>query len=345
MPRRWLHASAAAVALLVGCQPGAGPAVIAGDGVLCDLTTRLAGDALTVSCLLRPGDDPHQLQLTPRQSAELRQARLLLINGYQLTPALARLPDAVPVAELAVPESPRLEAAQLHSHPHGQAHSHGERDPHVWHDPRQAAAMVRLVSQRLERLAPAAASRIHGRADRMTQTLQDLDRWNRRQFTNLPPDAGRRTLASGHRAFTSLCRAYGLRELAVIDAGSSSDTLRPQALAAAVARLRQERVAALFSDQMPASRSLSRISQLSGVPLAPQALRADGLAPGSAPGTAGDLMSTLTANTCLIVESLGGRCDRVGQQQLIRRWQAIAERAEERPEERPQASQRRSRLL
>jgi ABC-type Zn uptake system ZnuABC Zn-binding protein ZnuA len=288
--------------------------VIAADGVLCDLTTRLAGPALRVSCLLRPSDDPHQLQLSPRQSAELRQARLLLINGYGLTPALARLPGAVPVAELAVPDSPRLTAAQ--------EASHGDRDPHVWHDPRQAAAMVTLVSQRLERLVPGSAAQIQSRASRMTRTLQDLDRWNRRQFASLPAAPGRRTLASGHRAFTSLCRAYGLRELAVIDGDSSSDTLRPMALAAAVARLQHERVAALFSEQMPPSRSLSRISQLSGVPLAPLALRADGLAPGPS-AAAGDLMTTLTGNTCLIVQQLGGRCDKAGQQQLISQWQAI----------------------
>lgn len=326
----------------MGCTPRPVAQVIAGDGVLCDITRQLAADALTVACLLRPSDDPHQLQLSPSQSAELRQARLLLINGYGLTPALERFPAAVPVAELAVPDSPAHDAAD-HGHDsrqHGQqAHRQGEarnRDPHVWHDPRQAAAMVALVSERLQRLDPEAAGAIRARQSRMQRALEALDRWNRRQFASLPQQPGHRSLASGHRAFTSLCRAYGLQELAVIDAGSSADTLRPQALAAAVARLRQEQVPALFSESWPASRSLSRISQLSGVPLVPQPLRADGLAPATdSAGVEGDLMVTLSTNTCLLVDHLGGRCDRRGQRELIRQWQQIQ----------PQPSQRRSRLL
>jgi hypothetical protein len=65
-----------------------------------------------------------------------------------------------------------------------------------------------------------------------------------------------------------------------------------------------------------------RISDISGVPLAPGALRADGLnpMPGATGDQSGDLMATLTANTCLIVDNLGGRCDRRGQRQLLDRW-------------------------
>ena len=295
--------------LLPACTSRNQPTVVAADGVLCDLTRRLAPSSLRVTCLLRPDDDPHQFQLSPRQGAELRQARLLLINGYGLTPSLEGLPAAVAVAELAVPGSPMLP---------------GGRDPHVWHDPAQAAAMVQLVGSRLQALEPTQAAAIQRRQRTMLQGLAELDRWNHSQFASLPAGQGQHTLATGHRAFPSLSRAYGLRELAVVDAHSGSESLRPQALATAVKRLQQERVPALFSETWPASRALTRISDLSGVPLTPQALRADGLAPAAGQGSSdGDLMATLTVNTCLIVDQLGGHCDRIGQQRLIRQWQAI----------------------
>ena len=325
--------SAGALTLVSACSQPPAAEMIAADGALCDITRRLAGSDVRVQCLLGPNDDPHQFQLTPTQSRDLRQARLVLINGYGLTPALERQRGAIPIAEQAVPGSPRLsagadpeahpaaDAAHDHDHPQDQTtgpegHQHGEQDPHVWHDPTQAAAMVTAVSQQLQQLRPAAAAAIAGRATAMTQSLSALDRWNRRQFASLPPQPGRRTLATGHRAFASLSRAYGLRELAAVDAHSASDSLRPQALAAAVKRLQQDKVPTLFSETWPASRALLRISDLSGVPLTPQALRADGLADG-------DLMATLTANTCLIVDQLGGRCDRRGAQGLISQWQAI----------------------
>ena len=335
------HLLALMVAGLAGCAAAPGADVIAADGALCDISRRLAAEDLRVSCLLGPGDDPHQVQLRPDQSRRLRQAPLLLINGYGLTPALERLPAAVRVAELAVPESPRLSPADQRGAPHPGAeqaplagpakgpglgdaaqdashdasHDHpisGDRDPHVWHDPRQAAAVVELVSRRLQALRPQAAARIQARSLALQASLSALDRWNREQIATIPQP---RILASGHRAFASLARAYGLSELAVLDAGSASTSLRPQGLADGVDQLRRGRVRALFSERLPASRSLRRISALSGVPIAPAALPAD--------HGGDDLMATLTANTCLISQQLGGRCDQADRQRLLRDWRAI----------------------
>ena len=321
-----LHWTVTSVALagalaLQACQPVRPPEVIAADGVLCDITQRLAADDLRVSCLLQPGDDPHQFRLTPQQSRELSQAQLVLINGYGLTPALASAdkPETArsrtaAVAELAVPNSPVLDGDG-----HDEVeHAHGDRDPHVWHDPQQAAALVTEVASQLSQLKPAAQERITARAKAMTATLQQLDAWNRRQLATIP---AARPLATGHRAFASLARAYGLQELAVVDATSSSANLRPQAFQAVVERLRRERVPMLFAEQLPADKALQRVSSLSGVPIAAEPLVADGLAP--EPGGNGNLVATLTANTCRIVNGLGGRCDPSGEQALNQRWKAI----------------------
>ncbi len=315
---------------LAGCGATPPAEVIAGDGVLCDITQRLAADDLRVRCLLQPGDDPHQFRLTPQQSRDLSQAQLVLINGYGLTPSLAELSKAVAVAERAVPGSPELKALQdshgdhqeeghAAGHAHADLHDHGDRDPHVWHDPSQASAMVQQVAEQLEQLKPAARPRIAARARAMTAVLGQLDRWNRQQLATIPVA---RPLASGHRAFASLARAYGLQELPLVDSMSSSDNLRPQAFQAVVKQLKQEQVPMLFSEQLPPSKALQRISALSGVPLSAEPLVADGLAP-AGDGSASSLVATLSANTCLIVNGLQGRCDRASQQALIQSWQAI----------------------
>ncbi|MBW0175094.1 MAG: metal ABC transporter substrate-binding protein [Vulcanococcus sp.] len=315
-----------ALAAVQACSPSSQVDVIAADGALCDITRRLAASSLKVDCLLGPSDDPHQLQLTPAQTRQINQAKLLLINGYGLTPALDKLSRAVKVAEIAVPNSPDLndgghgdkhsQAEHEHNHAHEDngeaAHLLGDQDPHVWHDPRQAAAMVKLVRQKLEQLNPQAAAQIQARSEAMQRSLNALDRWNREQFSTVPPP---RVLASGHRAFASLARAYQLKELPVIDATSTSEALRPQALANVVAALRNQGARSLFAEQTPASKALLRISSLSGVPLASHPLRAD---------SAGDnLMATLTTNTCLIVNALGGRCNQASAGALVASWNAI----------------------
>jgi zinc/manganese transport system substrate-binding protein len=311
--RRVAAASTAALTLALSqaCSPPPSVDVIAADGALCDITRRLAANQLNVACLLSPNDDPHQLQLTPAQTRQINQAQLLLINGYGLTPALEEISHAVKVAEIAVPDSPELNHSADHSETH-HGHAHGDRDPHMWHDPRQTQAMLGLVSQQLQQLRPQAAPQIQRRAEAMKRSLNDLDRWNRQQFATI---SGPRILASGHRAFASLARAYQLQELAVVDGGSTSEALRPQALANAVSTLKQKGVRSLFAEQQPASKALQRISSLSGVPLAAQPLLAD---------SGGDnLMATLTANTCVIVDALGGRCNQASGAELVRAWSAI----------------------
>ena len=87
-----------------------------------------------------------------------------------------------------------------------------------------------------------------------------------------------------------------------------------------VGRLRVDRGAGQAGASRRSS-ALQRVSSLSGVPIAAAPLVADGLA--AEPDGNGNLVATLAANTCLIVNGLGGRCDPSGQQALSQRWQAI----------------------
>ena len=299
------------IALLIGAGvlftpgPAGATTVVAADGVLCDLSRTLAAGLLQVVCLLPVGQDPHQAALRPRDRQLLAEADLVLVNGYGLTPALVKVQGRRPqvaVAELAVPGSPGLEGGG------------GARDPHVWHDPRHGAAMVRLIA---ERLAPFTSqnARLRSRSQQASVVLHDLDAWSVRQIATLPVQA--RVLASGHRAFRSFARRYGVRELAVIDSFSTAGLLRPQGLQQVSEVLRSSGARQIFPERLPPNKTLRRISQRSGVPLSPVALVADGLAPKAS------YVATFTANVCTFVTGQGGRCDRAGAQRLEQRWAAI----------------------
>jgi hypothetical protein len=97
-----------------------------------------------------------------------------------------------------------------------------------------------------------------------------------------------------------------------------------------LAQLKRDKVTMLFAETLPASKSLQRISALSGVPIAPAPLVADGLAKGAAlagaqgsPALGSSLVATLTTNTCLIVNGLKGRCDQAGQRRVVQQWAKI----------------------
>ena len=276
------------------------PLVVAADGVLCDLTRTLAADQARVVCLIPAGRDPHQAVLRPSDRQAIAEARLVLLNGYGLTPALTRLSGDAPkvaVAEQAVPASPG-------------------RDPHVWHDPAQAAAMVRVVEGRLAPLLPAgAAAAVKRRSQAATAVLADLGRWVERQIDTVP--ARSRVLVTEHRAFSSLARRFGVRELPLLDSFTTAGVLRPASLAAITTAVRDSGTRQVFTESLPIPKTLRRISRVSGVPVNPTPLVADGLAPGRS------TVQTATGNVCTFVSGQGGRCDGSAAEGLARRWASI----------------------
>ena len=291
---------AASLAPVRPARAASPPLVVAVDGVLCDLTRTLAADQALVVCLIPAGRDPHQAVLRPSDRQAIAEARLVLLNGYGLTPALTRLSGDAPkvaVAEQAVPASPG-------------------RDPHVWHDPDQAAAMVRVVEGRLTPLLPAgAAAAVKRRGQAATAVLADLGRWVERQIDTVP--ARGRVLVTEHRAFSSLARRFGVRELPLLASFTTAGVLRPASLAAITTAVRDSGTRQLFAESLPISKTLRRISRASGVPVNPTPLVADGLAPGRS------TVQTATGNVCTFVSGQGGRCDGSAAEGLARRWASI----------------------
>lgn len=274
--------------------------MVAVDGVLCDITRSLVQGAARVTCLIPPGADPHGVALRGSDRQALSNARLVLINGYNLTPAMKRIRVSAPVVAVAERAVPRNKAL----------------DPHVWHDPALTSAMVQESASALQPvLGSGQAGALRRRTEAIQAVLNQLGSWSAKQLQTVP--SAQRVLVSEHRAFSAFARRYGIRELPVIDAYASGGTLRPSSLSAISRAIRESGTKAIFAEALPASKTLRRISSVSGVPIAKQPLYADGQAPGKS------LIQTATANVCAFVTAQGGRCDQQSASALQQQWAAI----------------------
>lgn len=290
--------SALAGLLLAAAPPL--PSVVAVDGVLCDLTRSLVQRSARVTCLVPPGADPHAMALRGSDRQALSSAQLVLVNGYNLTPAMQRIrvsAPVVPVAERAVPRNKAL-------------------DPHVWHDPALTSAMVQATAAALKPvLGSAQGAALQRRSQAMQAVLNRLGSWSAQQLQTVP--TAQRVLVSEHRAFSAFASRYGIRELPVLDTFATGGTLRPSSLAAISAAIRKSGTKAIFAEALPPSKTLRRISSVSGVAIAKRPLYADGQAPGQS------LIQTATANVCTFVTAQGGRCDQQTASALQQQWAAI----------------------
>ena len=290
--------SAALVGLVLAAAPP--PSVVSVDGVLCDITRSLVQSDARVTCLVPPGADPHGIALRGSDRQALSSARLVLVNGYNLTPAMNRIRVNAPVVAVAERATPATPA----------------KDPHVWHDPALTSAMVRESATALRPLLGAAkAGALQRRSQAMQAVLNQLGSWSAAQLQTVP--SALRVLVTEHRAFSAFARRYGIRELPVIDDFASGGTLRPSSLGAISRAIRQSGTRAIFAEALPPSKTLRRISSVSGVSIAKQPLYADGLAPGTS------LIQTATANVCTFVIAQGGNCDQRAASVLQQQWAAI----------------------
>ena len=274
--------------------------VVAVDGTLCDLTTTLAGSAARVTCLIPPGGNPHGYQLKPSDRQTLAKAALILHNGFELTPAANKISSKAPVVAVGEKALPNYKG----------------NDPHVWHDPKTSAGMIRVVSAELAKVLPEAErSALSQRTDKAMSVFNGLSQWGSSQFSSLPEN--RRVITTDHRTYSHMANRFGFREIAMLDSHTTGGVLRPSSLKAISDEIKSSGSLVIFKPSWNANKTLKRISKRSGVPISSTPLEGEGVASGQT------AVSTAVSNICTMVNGQGGQCDKAGGSRLSDNWKAI----------------------
>jgi zinc transport system substrate-binding protein len=205
------------------------------------LVERIGGDKVDVVNLTTPGTEPHDVELTPQQVAELQDsAAVFYIGGFQ--PALD---DAIAEASgttVDLTEGMTLREAEAHSHEEeAEAHSHEEEaeahsqeeehsgtDPHVWLDPVLMKQMADTVTETLSSASPEHQQVFADNAAQLQAELESLDS----EWSQGTANCAIKTMVVSHEAFGYLADQYGFDQRGI--AGLSPEN---EPSAAAIAEL------------------------------------------------------------------------------------------------------------
>ncbi|MFE9633029.1 metal ABC transporter substrate-binding protein [Streptomyces sp. NPDC006463] len=180
------------------------------------LAAQIGKEHVKVDTLTKPGVEPHDLEITPKQTGQLGEADVILYLK-SLQPAVDKavaqsgvknVVDAATLTELEV------HAASGHDHDHegeaghGDSHGHGEAgaDPHIWLDPAKYAEVAKGVGAALEKADPGHAADYKKNTDELVGKLTGLDTEFKDGLTN----TATRTFITTHSAFGYLAERYGL---------------------------------------------------------------------------------------------------------------------------------------
>jgi zinc transport system substrate-binding protein len=216
----------------------------AGDGVtvaaafypLSYAADRVAGDHAEVTLLTQPGGEPHDLELTVRETAEISESDLVVYEA-EFQPAVddaveqnadgAVLDAAEAVDLLHFDESEDEHAA--HAEDGGDEdggdehaedehdHDHGEFDPHFWHDPLRMSDLGDALAEDLAEIDPDNADAYRANAEDLRADMTEIDE----QFATGLADCERDSVVVSHDAFSYL-EKYGLHFESI--AGLSPDS-------------------------------------------------------------------------------------------------------------------------
>ncbi len=205
---------------------------------------------------------------------------------------------------------------------HHHHHDHGGLDPHIWHDPHNIIKMGNVISKELNKKISffdrETKKVLKERTQEFNSILEDLEQWTQKQVATIP--SNQRTIVSKHKAMEYFGDAFGLKTISLLDFLGHSSSLRPQTLSKVITELRQENVQVIFPEQNPPSKLLKNLSRQTSTPLAKQQIFVDGLMP------TGNTISVAVHNTCTIVNSLGGSCNKKAGNQLENRWDSLTKR-------------------
>jgi zinc transport system substrate-binding protein len=174
------------------------------------LAEEIGGTHVSVSTLTKPGVEPHDLELSPRQIGGLGDADYILyLKGIQ--PAvddaikLSESTHSVDAAKLTTLEDHGTEAG---GDEHGHEHEGGGAgaDPHVWLDPVKYAEVAKGVGASLEKTDPGHAADYRKNTNSLVKRLDAL---NTAYETGLRNTATK-TFITTHSAFGYLAERYGL---------------------------------------------------------------------------------------------------------------------------------------
>ena len=193
------------------------------------LSSRIGGEAVAVSELTKPGAEPHDVELNPRQVGQVADAGLVVyLKGFQPAVDEAVAQEAAGKAFDAGSAVELLPAAE-HEHEPGEeehAESSGGKDPHVWLDPVRFATISDQLAVRLGQADPARAAEFTTRAQALHAELDKLNT----EYAQALKTCQRREIVTSHAAFHYLADRYGLTEVGITGISPEAEP-SPQRLA------------------------------------------------------------------------------------------------------------------
>lgn len=271
--------------------------VVASFSLLADMVQQVGGDLVDVEAIVGPDEDAHDFQPTPQDAKKLVDADIIVINGLGFEGYITRMVQASKSrAKLLIATAGIKPRLMSRKEDEKAAHSF---DPHAWQNLDNAPIYIRNIAAALIEARPEQEKEIKARARRYLDACKSLHEEAKTRFAQLSPQ--RRTAITSHDAFGYFADAYNLTFMGAVGVSEESEPSAAD-IARLIDQIKQEKVHALFVENMNDPRLIQQISQETNVKIGGK-LYADALS--QPQGPAPDYLSLMRTNITTVLGALG----------------------------------------
>lgn len=266
MPSRRLRLAPLAIAItalaLGACgSPGATAdgrvdgklAIVASFYPLQFATQEIGGDFVAVTSLTRPGAEPHDVELTPRDVASVSKA-LLVVYQRGLQGAVDQAVESQGGDRgLDIAASANLDLTL----------ASGGTDPHFWLDPQRYSSVAAVIAERLAVVDPAHRADYQRNAARFSSRLDELGQ----EFSTGLSSCRRKDIVTSHSAFGYLADRFGMSQIP-INGLSPDEEPRAGVLATVSAYARAHGVTTIYAETLTSPAIAQTVARETGATMA-----------------------------------------------------------------------------
>lgn len=245
--------------------------VVTSFSILGDITQEVGGSHVNVTTLVGPDGDPHTFEPSPKDSAALSKADVVVVNGLGLEGWLDRLVKASGFKGTLVVASTGVKTHAL------EEDGKTVTDPHSWNSAANGAQYAQNILNGLVKADPKDQVALEATAQPYIAQLTQLDSWAKSQFSQIPHE--KRKVLTSHDAFGYFSRAYDVTFMAPQGLSSESEASAAQ-VAEIINQIKADGVKTWFMENQLDPRLVKQIANATGAKpggeLYPEALSAKG---------------------------------------------------------------------
>ncbi|MFK7809288.1 MAG: metal ABC transporter solute-binding protein, Zn/Mn family, partial [Saprospiraceae bacterium] len=186
--------------------------VVATASMIADMAKQIAGDKLTIECIVPIGGDPHLHTPTPRDVKLVAAADLILKNGLTFEGWLSELIENSGTKGETILVTKGVKAIESTTYKNS-------ADPHAWMDLTSGYVYIKNIRDAFIKLDPENKSFYEKQHKKYRKQLEETHIYIQKLVETIPKE--RRILITSHDAFQYYGRQYGIQLEAVM--GISTD--------------------------------------------------------------------------------------------------------------------------